>query len=316
MDRQLLIAKKEVTYGTDVIPAAVDTVWAEDVTFKPTGQRVTPNPAKPGVGPVADHTYGEHAAFSFKIPLAASGTLGVAPAFGPILKACGWDEAISAVVGSESVTYSLMANPVACDSLSILWREARRAHKMLGWRGRASVELGAGNRPMLACNGIGLFIPVVAAAELVHADANFAAWKDAKPVSNGTTTMSFGGFSDLGVREFSFEQSDNVVFVDVPGQENVTLAGERTFTGKMKVTTPPIGTLNLEALWSAGTVSPFSLTHGVLQGAGNIVTVSGRAQVSDAPEYARDRGVDTTSCSLKLVPSSLTTDDDLVIVLT
>lgn len=316
MERQLLIAKKETAYGTDANPAAVNSVWAEDVTFKPTGQRVTPNPAKPGVGPVADHTYGEHAAFGFKIPLAASGVLGQAPAWGFILKACGWDETISNVVGSESVTYSLMANPTACDSLSVLWREAKRAHKMLGWRGRASVELGAGNRPMLVVNGIGLFVPVVAAAELVHADANFATWKDAKPVANGTSTMSFAGVSDLGIREFSFEQSDNVVFVDVPGQENVTLAGGRTFTGKMKVTTPPIGTLNLEDKWVSGAVSAWSLTHGVLQGAGNIVTVNGRAQVSDAPEYARDNGVDTTSCSLKLVPSTLTNDDDLVIVCT
>ena len=53
MDRQLLLAKTEVTYGTDPTAAPTNTLWAEDVSFKLTGQRVAPAVAKPGVGPVA-----------------------------------------------------------------------------------------------------------------------------------------------------------------------------------------------------------------------------------------------------------------------
>ncbi|MFN3523936.1 MAG: hypothetical protein ACK4YQ_16950 [Phenylobacterium sp.] len=71
--RQLLLAKKETVYGTDATAAAIDTMLAEDVSFRLTGQRVKPNPAKPGVGPVASHVYGEHVEMSFKVPLAASG---------------------------------------------------------------------------------------------------------------------------------------------------------------------------------------------------------------------------------------------------
>lgn len=317
MERQLLLAKVEATYGTDAAPLAVNSVWAEGVDYKPTGERVTPDPAKPGVGPVADHTYGEHAVISWRIPLAASGEPGVPPAWGFMMEALGWIETIDATEGDESVTYSLMPNPTAgAKSLTLMWRDAKRAHKVLGFRGRAGVELTPGQRPMLVITGKGIYVPVAAGAELTHADANFAEWLDAKPVANGTTAMSFAGIANLGIREFSFEQSDNVVFTDLPGQEQVELAGARTFTGNMKVSTPEVGTLSLEGKWSNGDVEEFSVSHGLAQGAGHIVTVNGRAQVSDAPTYARENGQDTAANPLKLVPSSLTTDDDLAIICT
>lgn len=312
MDRQLLLAKKEVTYGTDPVPVAAQTLWAEDVTHKLTGSRVTPNPAKPGVGPVADHTYGEHAEVSFKIPLNGSGTAGTAPKWGPIMKACGWAETLVAVT---SVTYALMANPRLADSMTLVWRDGnRRLHKVLGWRGRVGFELTAGQRPMLTFTGKGLYVPVdTAGAELAHADADFTGWNDVKPVAQGTTTFSFAGITGLGIRELGFDQSDNVRFIDVPEQENVELVGDRTFTGKLKTTTPLPSALNYETKWTAGTVDVFALVHGAT--AGKIVTINGRTQILD-PAYSRDNGDDVISCGLKLVPSALTTDDDIAIVLT
>lgn len=315
MARQLLIGKVEATYGTDALPVAINSIWAEEVSFEPTGQRVEPKPAKPGVGPVADHVYGEHVVMSFKVPLAGSGTPGEAPAWGFLMQSCGWTETIVDDVGDEAVTYGLMANPTAtAKSSTFIWREAKRLHKVVGFRGRVGLQLTPGQRPMLVFTGKGLYQPVAAGAELVHADANFATWLDAKPVANGTTAMSFAGISNLGIREFSFDQSDNVVFTDLPGQEQVELAGDRTFTGQMKVSTPEVGTLSLEAKWVQGDVSAFSVTHGAV--AGSIITVSGLAQVSDAVKYAQELGQDTASNPIKCVASSLTADDELVIICT
>lgn len=315
MARQLLIGKIETAYGTDAAPVAINSIWAEEPSFDPTGQRVEPKPAKPGVGPVADHVYGEHVAMSFKVPLAGSGTPGVAPAWGFLMSACGWVETVVDDVGDEAVTYSLMENPTdTAESVTFVWREAKRLHKVVGFRGRVGLQLTPGQRPMLIFTGKGLYQPVVAGAELNHAAANFATWKDAKPVANGTTAMSFAGISNLGIREFSFDQSDNVVFTDLPGQELVQLAGDRTFTGQMKVSTPEVGTLSLEAKWVQGDVAAFSVTHGTV--AGSIITVAGRAQVSDAVKYAQESGQDTASNPLKLVASSLNTDDELVIICT
>lgn len=311
MDRQLLLAKKEVTYGVDPTAATANTVLAENVQYKLLDTRVTPDPAKPGVGPVASHVYGEHCEVSFEIPFAGSGVAGTAPKWGPLMKACGWAETVVAVT---SVTYALMANPLIADSMNLVWRDGnRRLHMVSGFRGRVGMKLTAGQRPMLTFTGKGLHTDVTTGAALVHADATFTGWLDAKPVAHGTTTFTFDAVTGLGLREFGFDQSDNVKFTDVPEQENVELVGARKFTGNAKITCPLASALNLETIWKAGSIKVFAMTHGAT--AGNIVTVNGRTQVL-APAYSRDDDHDVVTFGTELVPSALTTDDDLAIVLT
>lgn len=321
MDRQLLLAKQEVTYGLDPVAAAADTIWAENVRYEPTGQRVTPDPAKPGVGAVADHTYGEYAMVSFEVPLVGSGTAGVAPKWGKLILASGWGETI---VPDTSVTYGLLADPLTdSESLTLVWRDGnRRTHKVTGFRANASLRLSAGQRPMIAFTGKGIHSDVTEAiAPLAHADANFAGWLDSKPVANGATTFSFAGVDDLGIREFTVDQNDTVNFIDVPGQELVRHLGRREFTGQFKITCPLPSVLNLETKWRTGAVEAWSMVHDTAPG--RIVTVNGRSQLID-PRYARENagqgggqgGDDVASASHRCVPSSLVADDELALVLT
>lgn len=313
MDRQLLLAKKEVTYGTDPVAIAANTVLARNVSHQLMGTRVTPNTAKPGVGAEADHVYGQHVRVGYEIPLAGHPTLASAPLWGPIMKACGWTETIVATGGDESVTYALRTDPSASDSMTLVWRDAKRLHKVLGWRGRVGLKLSAGQIPVLVVTGLGLYVPVVAGAALAHADATFGNWQDAKPVANGTTSFDFDGVAGLGVREFGFEQSENVKFVDLPEEENVQIVGLREFKGNAKFTTPPVATINFEDRWVDGGIYDFSMVH--QSSPSSIVTINGRGQVLE-PSYARDDDQDTASMGIKAVPSSLTTDDELAIVLT
>ncbi|HEY3697669.1 hypothetical protein [Phenylobacterium sp.] len=310
MDRQLLWAKTEVTYGVDPVAVAANTVLAEDITYKLTGQRVKPNPAKPGVGPVPSWTYGEYVEVSFSIPLIGNAAVGSAPKFGPILLACGWAETLVAVT---SASYALVANPKASPSLTLVWRDDRRSHKVVGFRGRLGLKLSAGQRPMITVTGKGLHTDVTTGAALAHADAVFTDWQDARPVAQGATAFTFAAVASLGLREFSFDQSDNVKFFDLPGQESVELLGERAFTGKVKLTTPLPSALNFETLWKSGAQQTWSFTHDTV--AGRIATVSGRGQVVD-PGYGRDNEQDVTDFSLELNPSSLVTDNDLALVFT
>jgi hypothetical protein len=314
MDRQLLLAKQEVTYGVDPVTAAVDTIWAEEVRHQLSGQRVKPSPAKPGVGPVASHVYGEYCTVTFKVPLAGSGVAGTAPKWGKLMKASGWLETI---VAATSVTYALLADPLtASTSLTLKWRDGnRRVHLVTGFKAKVDFELSAGNRPMLVFTGKGLHNDVTeAGAVLAHADADFSGWLDAKPVASGTTTFAYAAVTGLGLRELSFQQTDNVKFVDVPEQENVRLLGERAFTGKIAITCPLPSVLNLESKWKAGTVDTWSMVHGGT--AGNIATINGRSQLVE-PSYERNQdGDDIANAGIELVPSSLTTDNDLAVVLT
>jgi hypothetical protein len=161
--------------------------------------------------------------------------------------------------------------------------------------------------------GRGLHQDVTTAAALVQADATWTGHNDSRPVAQGTTAFTFDGVSGLGIRQFSFESSDNVRFIDVPEQENVDLVGERAFTGRCRMTTPLPSALNLETAWKAGTKKVFALTHE--SAAGKIVTINGRTQVVE-PNYSRDNEDDVVDFGLELVPSALNTDDELSIVLT
>lgn len=308
-DRQLLLIKKEVTYGTDSAPVAANTLWAENVNYTLNGTDVGSDPAKPGVGATPSTTYGEHAELTFDVPLAGSGTAGTAPKWGPLMLMVGYAET---VVAATSCTYALVADPSGADSGTIIWRDAKRTHKMLGCRGRVGLKFVAGQRPMLSFTFKGLYVPVAAGAALVSADASFTGWNDAKPVAQGRTTFSWGGVN-MPLRDLTLEAGDNIVFVDLPHQENVQLLGERAYTGKLKASTPAIGTFSPETAWISRARLTGTIVH---EGtAGSIVTVNMGGQVGQ-PSYTRDSGEDVFEQPLKLLGSTLALSDDLVIALT
>lgn len=309
MDRQLLLIKKETVYGTPVATLAADTIWAEGVRYSLKGTKVESDPAKPGVGGTPSQVYGEHAEVTFEVPLAGSGTAGTAPKWGPLVKACGLAET---VVATTSVTYRLMDDPSASDSVTIVWRDAKRTHQLAGARGRVGLKAVAGQRPMLTFTYRGLYTPVAAGASLVAADANFTGWNDAKPIAQGRTTFSFGG-QTMPLRDLTLDAADNIKFVDLPHQENVQLLGSRTLSGKIKATTPPIATFNPETAWISRTAQAFSLVHNTT--AGSIVTVTGQGQV-DEPSYSRDNDEDVFEQNLTLIGTTLAASDDLIIALT
>lgn len=312
MDLQLLQSKKEVTYGVDPTNAAANTTRAGQLQLEPQGQTVEIDVAKPGEGADPHHIYGQHYVFGYRVPLIGSGTEGVAPKFGAHLKACGWAEAI---VADTSVTYTRMFSARNADSLTHKYREGLRAtHMIKGWRGRFGVSLNAGEQMFGIFDGRGLHSnPTHAGADLSNADADFSGWLDSLVVSQGTTQFEFAGVDDLGFRKFSFEQSDNVKFYDLPGQESVQLRGKRVFTGSFTITKPAMNVLNLEAKWDSRAVEDFSVIHGAT--AGEIVTINGKAQLTSV-QYGREDEEETVTCGFKLVPSDLTADDEISIVFT
>lgn len=310
MERRLLLSKTEATYGVDPTAAAINAVWAEKFKHNYKDTRVESDPDMPGVGTIASQVYGQHVEFSYEVPLAGSGVAGTAPKWGPMLKSAGWSETI---VAGTSVTYARRPDPENSSSISNTWRELRRKHVMLGGYLRAGFKLSSGGRPMLTFNGRALHLPVTDGASLTQADATFTGWLDPKPVASGTTSFTFDGVSTLGLWEMGFEPSDNIKFIDVPGQKRVFLAGKVKSSGTAKITTPLVSAFDLEGRWVNGQVCPWSMIHGAT--AGNIVTVNGRSQVL-APTYERSEEIDTASFGIENVNSSLSTDDDVSIVLT
>jgi hypothetical protein len=308
-DRKLLLIKTEATYGDDAEAAAANAVWAEEVAYRPMGEVVSGTPAKPGLGATRGFVYGEHGELTFAVPLGGAAEAGVAPKWGELLKACGYAETI---VADTSVTYALAASPSSSPSVSVVWREGRRLHKLVGARGRVSFTFEEGQRPRMNVTIRGLLIPVADGAVLAPADANFTGWLDVGPVSQGRTTFSIGGV-EPPLRSLTVEQSDNLVFSDRPNQKSVELVGARTFTGRLRVGSLLPSELSFEALRLANTLSTLALVHNNV--AGQILTLNLKAE-NGMPTYSDDRGLDVTEVDLMPKPSGLAADDEVSLVLT
>lgn len=307
--KKLLWVKAEVSYGVDPTAAAADVVWAENPVFTPKGQRVGGDPSMAGLGGIKDYMYGQYGELTFEVPLGGSGTAGTAPKWGKLLLACGWAETISAGV---SVTYALAANPAAGGSVAITFRQDRRKHVLSGARGMVSFSFDEGKRPVAKFTFRGLLTAVADGAVIAHSDATWTGHNDIDPVSQAMTTFAFNSVN-APVRSLSFDQSDNVVFSDRPNQKQVDLAGARTWSGKLKISSQLPSVLNLESLAIANTLVTSTLVHGTT--GGKILTVTAKSQLA-MPTYSDDKGLDVTDVDLMLKPSAMNLDDQIALVCT
>lgn len=103
LKNMLLLAKVETTAGTDATPVATtDAILIRGLTPRPIESGfVERNLIRGSKGNFGQLSVGVHRMFEFEIEVAGSGTAGTAPKWGPLLKACGFGETITA--GTEVV---------------------------------------------------------------------------------------------------------------------------------------------------------------------------------------------------------------------
>ena len=98
MKKMLLLAKKEVTAGTDALPtAAANAILCRALMPEPiTAEQVQRNLIRPYKGNSGSLTVGEHRKITFEVELAGAGAAGTEPAWGLLLEACGFAATITA----------------------------------------------------------------------------------------------------------------------------------------------------------------------------------------------------------------------------
>ncbi|MGE0329692.1 MAG: hypothetical protein AB7P37_03255 [Ramlibacter sp.] len=82
---------------------------------------------------------------SFDVEAVGSGTAGTAPAWGPLLRACGWAQTLTA---SERATYTPVTN--SQEAVGIYVDDSGVLHKLLGARGTVSINMTLGTIPKLS----------------------------------------------------------------------------------------------------------------------------------------------------------------------
>ena len=89
-NKQLILAKIESTYGANANPTnGLNAIQTGDVTITPlAGDMVSRNIVRPYFGNNQNIMVTKYVTIDFEVELGGSGTLGFAPQFGTLLKAC------------------------------------------------------------------------------------------------------------------------------------------------------------------------------------------------------------------------------------
>ena len=148
-----ILAKIEGTYGVDPSPAeAANAILVSNVTINPlNANNVDRDLIRSFMGASEQLVGTAYVEMSFDVEFAGAGAAGTAPAYGPLLRACGYAETVS---GGIRVEY----NPVTpvVDSVTIYWFSDGAKHIAKGCRGSWSIKMGVGARPVFSFKFLGI----------------------------------------------------------------------------------------------------------------------------------------------------------------
>lgn len=256
--RVVLLAKVETAYGTDSAPANTDAVLLRDADVQILDfEQVELSRLRPFHGAASFAVASPRARISATVDAAGSGTAGVAPAYGPLLRACGLAQTVQSGV---RVDYT----PVSTgeESLSAYWFLDGMRARALGCRGTFSLDMRANEFPTLRFDLTGLFETPSAVA---LPSPTYTAWRDGR-IANfaNTPTLTIDGASVV-VESFRYDHGVAVSYLDRIGSRAVHITG-RAARATARIHVPALATKNFWSLASAETNFAVAVVHGTSAG--------------------------------------------------
>lgn len=305
--KRVILAKLETTYGTDANPTgAANAMLVRNLSVTPIeADIVSRDTVRPYMGNYEQIIAAKRVLVTFEVELQGSGTAGTAPAYGPLLRACGLGETITA---GTSVAYSPVSD--SFKSVTIYYQSqddtavSSPRHKVTGARGTVEFTLNAKQLPVAKFTMTGLYNAVTDASNLT---ADYSAFKIPTAVNQGNTpTFSFFGYS-APMAEFNLSMNNEVTYRNLVNAENVLIT-DRKVGGTVVFEAPTIAAKDFFAIANGSTLGDLQLVHGST--AGSIIDISATGKVDIAnPSYAEADGVMMLSVPFVLVPSTAGNDE-------
>jgi len=271
--KKTILAAIEATYGVDAVPTgALNAIQTSQFSMQPLqGDALKPNLDKATFGADLSDLVGKNVVLTFNVPLAGSGVAGTAPAWGPLLKACGHSETLQAADPGNNVEAAAIYTPIDenVDSATFYFRQDRTLHKVTGVRGAVQLQTQKRDYAWLQFTFTGLFNPPVdSAADL---GAVYTAWK--KPVPFRAATVDCTLFGQLvGLHTLKLNFGQQVQFYEHSEEESVQITDRQAdFDATFEET--DLATHDYFADINNGTSGELVYTHGIT--AGNIVEIKG-----------------------------------------
>lgn len=305
--KALLLAKIEVTYGTDPTPVpASDSILVMNLVVSVPSDKLDRPVVRPSLSQIPHLIGKKHVEITFETELKGSGTAGTAPEIDPLLRACGWDVTN---VPATSDTYDLVST--GFESCTIWAYLDGLLHKIVGCRGSVEFTGEAGAQPRLAWTFQGLYATPTDAT--IAASSAFDSTKG--PVFMGAT-FTYGAYAAI-IQQLSLNLNNEFY-------QRESVIATHGIVGIEIVGRTPGGSINPEAIieatrpWWANWEAASGATLAVVIGgtAGNIITINSDANgcVKESIAWGDRNGVRIYDIPFGLYGSS--GDDELQLVFT
>ena len=294
--RSVLLAKIETTYGTDPVPTgAANAILISDLNLTPLEQDVESRDLmRPYFGNSPQLPVANRALLEFSVELAGSGSLGVAPAYGPLLRGCGLAEVITA---STKVEYSPVTT--SFESVTLYCNYDGVLHKLTGARGSFSLDLEAKKIPKIKFKFTGLFNAVT---DTVLPTATFTAWQQPLAVLTGqTSAFTLHGYAGAVLQSLSFDLANTVTHRALVGSEAVLIT-DRDPAGKVVMEAVSVATKDFWTIAKNATLAALSIQHGTT--GGNIIVIDAPLVQLSKPSYSDMDKVRMLNMDLTLNPNT------------
>lgn len=303
--KSAVLAKIESAYGTDATPTgAANAILVSNLSINPlNAQNVDRDNIRTYFGASEQLVGTANIEVGFDVEIQSSGAAGTAPAFGPLLRACGLAETITA---STRVEY----NPItdSMESATIYYYSDGALHKLLGARGSFDIKMGVGERPVFNFKFVGKDGGISAAA---NPSLTLTGFKTPAVITDSNTndlllgctyaTGSLSGGTSYVSKGLELSSGNDVQFIPLLGSEQVGIVN-RAMTGKVALELTAAQEVTFMGTVKANTTQSIGLQHGSTAGYISILYAPAAQLINPAKE--EQNGLLLCGYDMRLMPSA------------
>lgn len=311
-----ILAKVETTYGVDSTPTgAQNAILVSDASFEVQYNNVARDLIRPFLGGAEELAGTRFVNAKFTVEWANSGTAGTAPAWGPLLRACGFAEA--SLTTPVRVEYTPVSQTFT--SLTIYYYLDGALRKILGALGTVQFDLSEGSRPVMNFDFIGLDGGTTSAA---LPTATLTAFKTPAVISDvNTGDITLGGTYSAGAvtggtvyfsRGLTVDVGNQVAKIALLGAQRTSITN-RQITGSMTLDLTAAQEVSFRADVNANALTSLSFAHQTGAGVGMLLTGPNVQRVS--PKDQEYNGEAYMSMDLRFTPGANGNDELRLVML-
>lgn len=294
----ILLAKLEVTYGTDPTPTgAANAMLVSKLSVQPMQAELISRDLIRGYFGNSDQLVAsKHSVVSFEIEAAGSGAAGTAPAYAPLLLACGFAETLTASTKAE---YSPISTSIPSCTFWFFYDGVK--HRVTGAVGTFEIGFNVKQIPTFKFTFTGIYNDPTDTSNPTPTFTGFVAPK----VVNASFTQTFSIHSFSAVAEsVSFNLGGETPFRSVFGSSvnDYALFQDRKPSGSMVIEAPLIAGHDFWTAAKNATTGTMQIVHGTT--AGNIVQLDCPSVTIGNPTLQENQGIQTLSIPYTPVPVS------------